>query len=271
MAMFYDDGGASYSRFVRKNSPSIDIDILNRFHPDIGSHATVVYDGPTHKSYMSPSRAWERWYCNTLPGRTLPICKSVIHQWMNSTYHHRGVEVKKDAIKGRSVIATEEIPKGHFVNPQDTDLTWRIERHEWEALNKLVEDFPEADMYRALRDFIFAYGFEQQALGIDGWGVSIGTTNTFTNHACSKEEENVDWWKDAYVTEDGDLEMTFSPPFTRRFEALAQVEVASKDIKPGDEVLQDYFSFRVKPDKEYITFLQGMCSEGIGLVVDKEL
>lgn len=266
MTFFYETG-KSYARFVRKNSPMIDNDVVSRLLPGTD---TTVYDGPTHTSYMVPSRAWENHYCKTIPGRNLPICKSVLKNWMDASYHHFGVGVRKDKVKGRTVYATEDIPKGHFINPQDVALGWRIEQDQWQALNEFVEDYPEAEMYRQLRDFVIAYGFEQHTLGINGWGVSIACTSTFTNHACTKQEANVSWLKPAYESEDGkdDEGLVFSPPFVRRAEVFAQLMVASKNIKAGDEILQNYITFRTSPDKKYKEFLNTMCNEGVGLVSD---
>jgi len=268
VALFVDRGG-SYARFVRKNSPMIDDDMVSRLRP---SASTVVYDGPTHKGYMIPSRVWQNHYCKTIPGRNLPICQSFVHDLMDASFHHHNLDVRKDPVKGRTLYAAEDIPKGHFINPQDASLSWRIEQDQWQALNKFVEDFPEADMYRQLLDFILAYGFEQQALGIDGWGVSIACANTFINHACTKSEENVSWHKPAYQNEDGneDEYLVFSPPFTRRAEILEQLVVTSRDIKAGDEILQNYFAFRTSPDKEYRKLLKSMCEDGVGLVSDSD-
>ena len=100
--------------------------------------------------------------------------------------------------------------------------------------------------------------------------MSIACINTFTNHACSKAEENVVWFKPAYENEDGDGTefLAFSPPFTHRVEVMTQLEVASRDIEAGEEILQDYSSFREEPDENYKKFLKTMCRKGVGLVAD---
>lgn len=263
VAFFYSEERESYARFIRKNSPMIDIEMVNRLWPHT---RTKVYDGPTHAGYIRPSRVWENHFCKTIPGRNLPICQSVLADWMDISFHHRDVEVRKDPVKGRTVYATEDIPKDHFINPQDASLGWRLERDQWKALNKFVNDYPEADMYRQLREFLLAYGFEQQDLGIDGWGVSLACTNTFVNHACSSSEDNTSWLKPAFEHEYGKDGAAYSPPFVRRAEIFAQLTVASRDIKAGEEILQNYYSFRVNPDDEYKKLLKRMCEEGSGLV-----
>ena len=122
----------------------IDNELVSHFYPGIG---TSIYDGLTHMGYMIMSRAWENWYCKTLPGLNLALCTKFLQNWMDPAFHHLGVEVRKDAMKGRTVFATEDIPEGHFVNSQDAAFSWRIERDIWDALNKFVQDYPEAEMY----------------------------------------------------------------------------------------------------------------------------
>lgn len=267
IVLFPEATGSSYARFVRKNSPMIDIDMVSRLLPT--TTRTVVYDGPTHVQYMVPSRAWENHYCKTSLGRDLPICQSFLQEWMDASVHNHFVDVRKDSVKGRTMYATEDIAQGRIINPQDAAFSLRMEQDQWEALNKFIEDFPEAEMYRQLRDFFVAYGFEQQELGIYGWGVSIACTNTFVNHACSEQEQNVDGSEFLYVTEDDVAAQVFSPPFTRRSEVLAQLLIASKDIKAGDELLQDYSSMMDEQNEKYRHFLQTMCEDGVGAVVDK--
>lgn len=170
---------------------------------------------------MVTSKAWENWYCNTLVGREHPMCTSFLPQWMNSSYHHRSLSVRHDPVKGRTVYASEDIPQGHFVNSVDAALSWRLEKDLLDALVQFVKDFPDATMYRDVLDFLMAYGFTQKGIGIDGFGVSVASVSTFTNHACSKEEASVhglgaedeEWWEG----------LTFSPPCARRPEVVEQL------------------------------------------------
>ena len=264
----------SYSRFVRKNSASIDLDMVARFHPPVaGGRFTMVYDGPTHVRYMIPSRAWENWYCNTLPGRNFPICKDFLYQWSDATYHHYGTEVRKHPVKGRGVFATEDIPEGHFLLPHDIAMSLRLEREQLQALKQFVVDFPDAEMYHQLLDYLIAYGFEMEGLGFSGWGVSLACNNTFMNHACTKEDKNIQWLETADVTEAKDSDLVFSPVYVRRTEVMNQLSVTTRDIKAGDELTCDYKGFRAnEKDEEFNKFLNTICTEGIGLVpvVDPE-
>ena len=172
--------------------------------------------------------------------------------------------------KGRSLHATTDIRKGQFILPHDAALSLRIDAQQWEALTKFVEDFPEAEMYAQLRDFIIAYGFESEPLGQSGWAVSIACNNTFTNHACGEAERNAIWVEDAFYDEDGDF-AGFTPVVTRKSELVGILTVAAHDIKAGDEIMMDYGAFRTSAnDGDFHGFLNRMCVEGVGLVGTKE-
>jgi SET domain-containing protein len=175
--------------------------------------------------------------------------------------------VKKIPVKGRTLFATENIPKGHFVQPNDAAVSMRIDRIQWEALNKFISDFPEADQFRELRDFYLAYGFESDVLGVGGWAVSIAGISSFMNHACLEEERNVDPNMYLQYGEDGNAEVQFSPPMNRRAELLGVLAIASRDIMAGEEIAIDYHLLRNAYD-ELDSFLKHVCSNGVGLVHD---
>lgn len=227
----------------------------------------MVYDGPTHLNYLMISRAWEHWYCQTIPGRNLPVCADFLPKWFNQSYHFSNAEVKRDPKKGRSLVTREDIPKGHFVLPDDAALGIRIERDKWEALNQFVEDFPDATMFRDFRDFVIAYGFESESLERSGWVVSIASKNSFTNHACTKEEETTTTIRDIHFTEDGGDDVEFSPPVNRRADLFGVLTMTSRDVKAGEELAMDYSCFRENPDEEFKEFLREICEEENGGLV----
>ena len=254
--------------FMRTNSPAIEIDVIQKLHADIAVFPTLVYDGMTHRQYNTLSRAWEHWYCKSLPGRELPICNSFLARWFNADNHFYGTVVRQHPVKGRSLFAVEDCPAGHFILPHDAGLSLRIDKQRWNALNKFIDDFPEADLYRQLRDFFITYGFESEALGSTGWAVSIACNNTFTNHGCSHDEINTCWVEELYVGEDENPSSPFSPPFLRKSELFVMLTHAVKDIKAGDEIMMDYSAFRehVATDQNFTKFLDDMCQKGVGLV-----
>jgi hypothetical protein len=104
-------------RFIRTNVPAIEVDIVEYFHPTKDGPLTLVYDGATHASYQRPFKAWQHWYCNTPPGNEHYVCNKCIKNWYNQDNHHYRTEVRKDPTKGRSLVALEAIPQGHFVLP----------------------------------------------------------------------------------------------------------------------------------------------------------
>jgi len=261
--MFLKDT-SSYYRYIRHDAPGFDVDLVNRLHPRIspGGRPTTVYDGPTHQSYLKTSRAWENWYCNTLPGRNLPICNTFLPSWFDSSLHSYSTEVKRHPKKGRTLVATEDIPKGSFVLPHDAALGIHIDRDKWDALNKFIDDFPDAEMFRDFRDFVVAYGFESETLGQGGWTVSIACNNTFTNHACTKEEETTETLFDVHYDESGQEYVSFSPPMNRRADLLGVLAITVRDVKAGEELTIDYRCFREdENDEDFNEFLRSMCSD----------
>ena len=219
----------------------------------------------THRQYTTMSRAWEHWYCKSLPGRNLPICHTFLKQWFNADNHFYATEVRQHPIKGRALFATEDCPAGHFVLPHDAGLNIRVDSQQWIALNKFVDDFPEAEMYTQLRDFFISYGFET---GTTGWSASIACNNTFSNHGCTPKEVNVNWVEYTYIGEDETESPPFSPPLIRKAELLGVLVHAVQDIKAGDEILCDYTSFRENEDIDpvYTKLLDDICHNGVGLV-----
>jgi hypothetical protein len=214
---------------------------------------------------MDVPRVWENWYCNAPPGKDVPICTTVLPDWFDASYHHFSTEVRDDPFKGRSLYSADDIPKGHFVLSSDASLSLHLDSYQWEALNKFIDDFPDAVMYQQLRDFILAYGYESDSFGQSGWDVSIASNNTFTNHACSSNEANVGHVSIAYVDESG-MEPGFSPPLMRRAHLFSVLTMTNRDMKAGDEILMDYSLFRSNVDPEFQSLLESMCHKGIGLV-----
>jgi hypothetical protein len=267
---FQWEEGAAYDRFFRTNSATFDLDMLERLVPNTGAGKppTLMYDGPTHVKYQTPSRIWEHWYCASSPGKDLPGC-TFFQNWMfDPSRHHTNVERKVHPVKGRSLFSAEHIPKDHFVNFNDVIHSLHIDQTEWQALVAFIDEYPDAELYRQLRDFIVIYGFQTKAHSMTGWAVSVSSTNTFTNHACTDEDMTVTTG-DYFVglSEDG-LYNKFSPLASRRPRIAAYATVAKRDIQPGDEIQMNYQIFRSDFHEHpyYDVFLTGMCSTGVGMV-----
>ncbi len=90
----------------------------------------------------------------------------MLKNWFNASNHGFRTEVVRDPIKGRSLHAAEDIPKGAFVLGDDTHMHLHIDSHQWEALNDFVKEFPDAKLYKELRDFFLIYGFENEPNGL---------------------------------------------------------------------------------------------------------
>mmetsp|Transcript_7420 Transcript_7420/g.5245 ORF Transcript_7420/g.5245 Transcript_7420/m.5245 type:complete len:195 (-) Transcript_7420:98-682(-) len=175
-------------------------------------------------------------------------------------------EVVRDPIKGRSLHAAEDIPKGAFILGDDTHMSLDIDAHQWEGLNDFIEQFPDAKMYKDLRDFYIAYGFENEVQGLSGWSVSIASNNTFTNHACTVEDQKVAAFPFSTDPEVQDEVLySFSIVFNRH-PKLSMATGALRDIKKGEEIMLDYSDFRTYMDPEFEGFLNDICKTGVGLV-----
>jgi len=256
----------SYYRYVRMTPVALDLDIVRRFHRQ-PLPPTTFYDGTTHLRYLRPSRVWENWFCTSSIFKKSLECKWFFEDWFDQDKHDFKTEVKRDDIKGRSLYAAEDIPKGSFILADDAHNHLYMDAHHWDALEKFIEDFPDAKLYKQLRDFFIIYGFQNESISMSGWSVSIATNNTFSNHACTDEQElsgAFPFTRDPNVRED--INWNFSMLFARRPQ-VAMVTGALKDIKKGDEIMIDYSGFRGDyPDPKYLEFLEGMCSTSKGLV-----
>lgn len=225
--LFRDEISLSYKRFLRTSPAAFDLDMIERFRNSEKIVPTLLYDGPTHLTYKVPSRAWENWYCQNKIGKHMVMCQEFlphfydpINRVAESTIVHR------DSVKGRGLYAVKDIAKGTWINSDDTALQIAIDGTLWEALHKFVEEYPDATMYKGLRDWIVAYGFENESTGNTGWSASIANINTFTNHACDDSSENAGVFDFGFAN--FDLVMT-----TRNYLDLATA--AKRDISAGEE------------------------------------
>lgn len=254
----------AYHRFVRETPIAYDLDMMKRFHPQ-ALPPTQFYDGSTHLTYLKPSRSWENWFCEDSDSYECTVLRK---SWYNRTNHQYKTEVHPDSVKGRSLHAAEDIPKGAFINSDDVQMHLHIDSHQWEALNVFIEDFPEAKLYKDLRNFFITYGFENEPVGLSGWSVSVASNNTFTNHGCNAKDRNVQSYpfsEDPAVKELAASTSSFSIVANRRPQ-LMMATGTYKDIKKGEEIAMDYSAFRTFPDPKFTEFLNGICNTGVGLV-----
>ena len=270
--MFVDEESRILGKFLRRNVPALENDIVQFLHHTKDGPLTLVYDGATHANYQRPSKSWQQWRCHTPPGNELYECKNFLKEWYDRDKHYKKTEVLNHPVKGRALVAVEPVSKGDFLLPDDASSSLRLDRDQWEALNAFIERFPEAEWYQKLRDFFVIYGFESQILGFTGWCVSTADNTTFTNHACSELEANSMYIYDLFVDED-DEDIRFSPLQVRFSELVSVLSHATRDIAAGEEIQENYISFRANPDKDNVFkgLLDQICDTGLGMVpVHKE-
>jgi len=259
---------------MRSNPAAVDLDISQLLARPIDrqqAKATVNYEGLVHMKYTRTEKEWEDWYCSTMPGKELPICTTFLGNIYNPEYNYDKTEVRFIPEQGRSLFSVESVPKGGYMAVQDSVQSLFMDQTDWMALNKFIEENPSAKMYKDLRDFIVAYGYETETTSRVGWAVSISSTNTFTNHACSSEETNAG---PANIYKNNNGEYTgFCPVSSRRPELVGILTEAFKDINAGDEIKMDYRDFRndmsVNPYFEDF-LINSVCGAGEGLVPKNE-
>ena len=232
------------------------------------SQPTAHYDGPVHRQYSRPLRAWESWFCWWAEdiGGNFPACTEFLKNLYNPDWNHENVEVRWDPVKGRSLFAAEDIPEGHYVAMSDIVNSYFIDVLEWKALNEFADKYPSATMYRDLVNFILAYGYESDNLSMHGWATSIASTNTFINHVCAGEgEENVGPADGIYEDKEGNYS-GFIPPLQRRAEITGIIQRANKDIKAGEEFKMDYHDFRsdMRKHPNFEDFLKNHICKTVG-------
>ena len=263
-----NDESVAAARFFRTNNAHFDLDMATRLAKRVGSlfyQPTIHYDGPVHQMYSKISRSWESWFCWWAEdvGNDYPACTEFLYNLYNPDWNHERVEVRWDPIKGRSLFAAEDIPKGHYVGMSDVADSIIIDVLQWKSLFEFVEKYPSATMYQELINFLLAYGYETDNLAMHGWAVSTSSTNTFINHACAEEGgENVGSANEIYAKRDGEY-TGFIPPLQRRTEITGIIQRANKDIKKGDEFRMEYRDFRSDMQKHpsYEEFLANqICS-----------
>ena len=219
VVVLYDDDTEGMSRFFRSNNAHFDMDLIKKLTSRAGvlrSRPTLHYDGPVHQHYIRPLRAWESWFCWSSDGlrESYPACTDFLTNFYDPSYHNENVEVRWDPVKGRSLFAAEDIPKGHFVGSSDATNSLFVDTAEWKSLNEFADKYPSATMYRGLVDFILAYGYESNNLSRTGWVTSTSSTNTFVNHECDGIE-NVGAADDFHM-DVNQVYPGFLPPLQRR-------------------------------------------------------
>ena len=132
--------------------------------------------------------------------------------------------MKWDPVKGRSLFSAEDVPKGHFMSLSDAANSWFIDIGEWKDLNEFANKYPSATMYRELINFVLAYGYESINLSLQGWIVSLSSTNTFINHSCKTGAEETIGAAGIFTNDVGNY-LGFAPPLSRRAEMTGKYDV----------------------------------------------
>jgi len=247
--ILFSENSNTFKSFMRTNSPAIEVDVIEKLHNNIAVLPTLVYDGMTHTQYNTLSRAWEHWYCKSLPGRDLPICNSFLARWFNADHHFYDTEVRHHPVKGPTLFAIKDCPIGNFVLPHNAGLTLHLDSQRWAALNKFINDFPAVEMYHRLRHFFDVYGLESEPFRSNDRYVSIGCDMIFAHHGCGDQDANIGLLEYALFGEDKNHFSPFSPPLHRKSELLGVLVETGTHIKKGEEIIGNCATFREKGNR----------------------
>ena len=238
-----DAKSKTYSRFFRKNPASFDMDIVDTMSPPSPSSTSYInthlYDGPTHRSYVRPSRLWERWYCSKKPWKDMAACNEFVTKFFDPKYHVHDVEVRVHPVKGRTLYAAHDIPKGYLIHPRDSANTVIFDNEQYENFFNFITLHPSATLFKSMYWTIDGYGFESSGNGFNGYVVTT-TEMSFMNHGCNDEELNVNPLLSIQEDEDKDTMEFFNPVLVRRNEMASVNSFTLRDIPKGEELLFDY-------------------------------
>lgn len=196
-------------------------------------------------------------------------CNSFLPKLFNITHHAQHFKIHKDPVKGRSLVTLQNISKGDFILPPDIAHHLYIDSNDWNALEEFASRLSPSHLYSQFRDFVVAYGFQNENLGTTGWAVSMASSYAFMNHACGKDEENVHNLNEMNFNEEDGSHLGFSPVLSRRPDLTNTMVVATRDILQEEEILVDYKCFRdvIEDNPEYQKFLmEDLCHSGVGLI-----
>jgi hypothetical protein len=261
------------------NDAQVDLYLRMRVTPThSGELPLSFFDGATMMTYQYPNRISEEIFCRSSPkpeycankhGMDPNIANVAITQ----------LEVKLSPIPnaGRGVFFKVDAPKGTYVGADalaeclffPPDTYW---------VSKLMQSYtPYHHYFRTLDSYMFGYGYANDFFGEVAYSVEPSIL-TFTNHGCNR---TFNQGMVLPVTEmDADLdhmpdilygnvaETYFYNPFIDRnlFLIMHVNEVTLKDVKAGDELLDNYLSYLSEENwASGVTDYRAQCAlQGVG-------
>jgi SET domain len=269
------------------NQAMIDLELHDRAMETIDGVQTPFrfFDGAAMMAYQYPSRINEEVFCRDTP--TPELCEKG-HGWNpeRPNAHISTLEVKLSSIPnaGRGVFAKEDIHKGSYISLDEGVHNVLI----MPSTVFWIEQFRTAGIvnrWKMFDAYMFGYGFVSDFFGASCYSVD-GSILTFLNHGCNGSN-NLSPVEPFFVTEmTADLKklpdgLEYSPfeqavynPFARRnhLNFMHAGDVAGRDIKAGEELLDSYLSYYTIHEWERaVLSLRAQClAQGKGSVSEYE-
>jgi len=258
----------------------IDLELhLRAMETKSGSVPFRYYDGAAMMGYQFPSRLRQEIFCRSEP--TPPFCETG-HGFdpERANIPVSAFEAKESAIPnaGRGLYTKVDIPEGSYLAIDEAVNDMVI----FPATTELIQQFNDAKgfgktCWQALEAYMFAYGFETEIIGGPAYSVDPGIF-TFMNHGCNGT--HVTAFPNApMIATEMEADPSFQDPalfpkmfaddqennnlFVRRnlFEFMNAIDVARRDIKAGEEILDNYLTYYTEKNWEKgVTNLQLQCS-----------
>ena len=235
------------------------------------------FDGATMMGYQFASRVRQEVFCRAEPTPTfcelghgfepdranIPVSAFEIKQ-SSIPNAGRGVHTKVDIAEG-SYLAIDEAVHSMIVYPSTTSLI--------QMFNSAKD---VGSKWKVLEAYMFAYGFETEIVGGPAYSVDPGIL-TFMNHGCNGTHVTAFPNMPAWTVTEMDVDPLFQDPaiypsffseednniYVQRnfFLFMNALDVASRDVNAGEEVLDNYLNYYSEKNWEMgVRNLQLQCS-----------
>lgn len=280
----------TYDNTWNSNQAEIDLELQRRAMKTSDESVSPFryFDGATMMTYQYPSRVRQEIFCRYDP---LPEFCDQGHGFdpERPNIPVDSFEVKKSAIPnaGRGLHTKVDIAKGTYLAIDEAVHSMVV----LPTTTKLIRSMLKADLvglgekWDTLDAYLFDYGFESEdETGGPAYSIDPGVF-TFVNHGCNgthvtgfsmvpviatEMEVDPSHMPDLFPT----LENAGSNVFKRRnaMEFMNAADVALRDIKAGEEILDNYLTYYSEENWEKgIRLLRYECSQhGAGPVADYE-
>ena len=235
------------------------------------------FDGATMIGYQYPSRVREELFCRGEPKP--PFC-DLGHGFdpERANIPTSDFEVRRSAILngGRGLHTKVDIPEGSYFALEESVHDMVV----YPTTNDLIHMFNAAkelgSKWQVVVAYLFAYGFDYDMVGGTAYSVDPGIF-TFMNHGCNGTQvttfPNLPKWDATEMN----VEPSFQDPevyqslfsneenniFVQRnwFQIVNSWDVAARDIKAGEEILDNYLNYYTEKNWETgVRFLQQQCA-----------